>query len=114
MVRGQRGPDGRDVSPGVLASLQDATTHCPVCGVALIYAADDHTNAHASLDRIVPGVPYTITGNLAITCIACNRVRTDADLKRLRQLIIGQREDAPYSGRYAHQQDDDRNHMKQD
>ena len=72
----------------MLASMQDRTTHCPICAVPLVYAADDTTPAHATLDRIVPGVPYSVVGNLTILCLSCNRRKNDGDLAFFRQLVM--------------------------
>ena len=83
----RRAAKGRGVSAGYLASLQDATERCPVCGVLLAYAADDTTDAHATLDRIIPGVDYSIRANLIILCLSCNRRKNDGDLEFFRRLV---------------------------
>lgn len=62
-------------------------THCPVLGIELCYTTTSlHADNSASLDRIVPELGY-VPGNVLIISWRANRIKCDATLDELKQLV---------------------------
>lgn len=59
---------------------------CPICSAAFQYDNPrGKTDTSPSVDRIVPGLGYTVN-NSWIICTRCNRIKNDATVEELRTL----------------------------
>lgn len=61
---------------------------CPVLGLKLVPLSGKRTNATPSLDRIDPSKGY-VKGNVWVISWRANRLKNDATLEELRQIVAG-------------------------
>jgi hypothetical protein len=90
-IKGKAADLRKRASRGIAVTISEddieslITSHCPVLGVTLRYGGPRASNT-ASLDRIDPTKGY-VPGNVVIISDKANRIKSDATLEELRNVV---------------------------